>query len=87
MSFGQLPENGQVPLRLLAFFNPNRIDESLLKESTLQVESPNLVLAMCIPMSPRAVYVIPLTESPSVTILKSVPKYPKHLPKMKDSAI
>lgn len=70
MSFGQLPENGQVPLRLLAFFNPNRIDESLLKESTLQVESPNLVLAMCIPMSPPAVYVIPLTESPSVTILK-----------------
>ena len=52
MSFSRLPENGQVLLRVLAFFNPNRIDESLLKESTLQVEGPNLVLAMCVPMSP-----------------------------------
>lgn len=41
MAFSQLPEDAQVLLRVLAFFNPNHIDESLLKESILQVESPN----------------------------------------------
>ena len=41
MAFSQLPEDAQALLRVLAFFNPNHIDESLLKESILQVESPN----------------------------------------------
>lgn len=41
MSFSQLPEDAQILLRVLAFFNPNHIDESLLKKSTLQVGSAN----------------------------------------------
>lgn len=41
MAFSQLPEDAQVLLRVLTFFNTNHIDESLLKESILQVESPN----------------------------------------------
>ena len=41
MSSSQLPEDAQVLLRVLAFFNPDHIDESLLEESTLQVGSAN----------------------------------------------